>query len=356
MVQSSTLPIVEVGSLFEVFEGDVEAKKAAAHALFDAFETVGMAYLRFSGSSLHMLNENIQPAFTEAKHFFGRSLPEKQTAAVEGLSRGVTRGYLGPGAESGATTFEWKEAFSWSYDWDKADVEPHNSLEARNVWPEAAPSKDGSPDHNIKQSFDDLFTFMGMVMVALVDALVEAWPATYGPVPDLRTLSKQGDTISLLRSFHYYSLTDPTANMTGSCEHTDWGFATLIAQQDSGAALQVHVDGEWTDVLPMPDTLVVNCSDFLSLVTNGRLHSPLHRVVLTKNERISFVYFQYPGFDTPVPNLSESGRERTQGLFLLKNQSDNVAGSANENDEPSCLQDLTFGELIAMKWHQVSRS
>lgn len=346
--------------MFEALEGAVEAKKArqaAAHALLDAFETVGMAYLQFNGASLHMLNKNIQPAFTEARRFFGRSLPEKQTATVEGLPKGVTRGYLGPGAESGAATFEWKEAFSWSYDWDKTDVKPQNSLEARNVWPEAIISKDGSTDDNIKQSFDDLFTFMGKVMVALVDALVEAWPAAYGPVPDLRTLSKQGDTISLLRSFHYYGMTDATANMTGSCEHTDWGFATLIAQQNSGeAALQVHVDGEWIDVLPVPDTLVVNCSDFLSMLTDGRLHSPLHRVVLTENERISFVFFQYPGFDTPVPNISEHGKERTKGLFLLKNQSDDAAGSANENDKMPYLQDLTFGELIAMKWQQVSRS
>lgn len=360
MVHSSRLPIVDVGSFFEAHNGDEQsrgARKDAADALFAAFATAGMAYLRFDGSSNDMLKKSVQPSFREAERFFRRSLPEKQTATVDGLPQGVTRGYLRTGAESGATTFEWKEAFSWSFDWDQTHAEPQNSLEARNVWPVAPSGTDISAEENMKDSFNSLFAFMGKVMVALVDALLEAWPTEYGSVPDLHTLSKQGDTISLLRSFHYYGTNDSSANMTGSCEHTDWGFATLIAQQESGgAALQVHVDGMWADVPPVPDTLVVNCSDFLSLLTDGRLHSPLHRVVLTENDRISFVYFQYPGFDTPVPCISEGGKKRTKGLFLLKNQSDESAGSGKQNTAASRLKDLTFGELIAMKWQQVSRS
>ena len=314
----------------------------------------GMAYLRFDGASKEMLDRATQPAFKEADRFFKRPLAEKQTAIAPNLPPGVTRGYLGTGAESGAETFEWKEAFSWSYAWDRMSS-PQNGLEHRNVWP--TPPSGGSStttDEGMQASFDALFTFMGVVMSSLVDALLAAWPSSFGAVPDLRALSRRGETISLLRAFHYHAACGARPEMTGSCEHTDWGFATLIAQAaGADAALQVRVDGRWVDVPGMADALVVNCSDFLSLLTDGRLRSPVHRVVLGRSERTSFVYFHYPGFDTGVPRMSQGGKERTSGLYLLKNQGEDV----NDGDAHGAgrLQDLTFGELIAQKWEQVKR-
>lgn len=360
MGRLTSLPVVHVGSLFETsIEADLSgiSRKHAAEKLLAAFETEGMAYLRFDGASRTEFRTIMGPSFEEAKRFFSRSPHEKESATVNGLQPGVTRGYLGTGTESGASQLEWKEAFSWSYDWEGRNANPQNSLEANNIWPAAPEGISNSVDESMKSCFNQLFAFMGKVMAILVGAILEAWPAHYGPVPDLRTLSKKGDTISLLRSFHYYAATNATTEMTGSNEHTDWGFATLIAQQeDGGTALQVQLNGKWTDVPPMADTLVVNCSDFLSLLTDGRLRSPLHRVVLTENDRISFVYFHYPGFETPVPRISDLGKERTKGLFLLKNQSDDTVRDENEVTATAQLEDLTFGELIALKWQQVSRT
>lgn len=351
------IPIVNVSSLFANIheEGSSDLRIETAKGLLSAFEEVGLAYLCFNGPSAKLLQENVSPAFKKAKQFFARPIEEKDSAKVDGLPQGVTRGYLGTGAESGADHFELKEAFSWSYSWDKAEHAPQNRLEARNVWPSSQSTKDGS-DSDMKKQFETLFKFMCEVMLTLIDAVAEVWPRDYKDLPDLHTLCKQGASISLLRAFHYHGTENIRPGMTGSCEHTDWGFATLIAQDaDSANTLQVFLDEAWHDVPPLPGTLLVNCSDFLSMLTNGRLRSPLHRVILTKQERFSFVFFQYPGFNTPVPKLSAEGLLKTAGLSLLKNQGRQLNPS-QQGETGRGVTGMSFGEFIAMKWQQVSRS
>jgi len=206
----------------------------------------------------------------------------------------------------------------------------------------------------MKNSFDALFSFMNRVMLVLVDAIMTTWTDDPRPIADLRTLCRQGESISLLRSFHYHGTESAEKHMTGSSAHTGWGFATLMAQKTgSKSALQICVQDEWHDVPPMEDTMVVNCSDFLSLFTSGRLRTPLHRVILTDQERISFVFFQYPGFDTAVTAIRDEDRRKLAGLSLLHDQS----ADCGENDgfAKFVTDDLSFGQLIACTWQQVSR-
>lgn len=349
---NTILRVVDIGSIFEGTTGHdedlLQRREKAASLLLAAFEQEGMAYLRFTGSSLSKFNSAIIPAFTAASRFFSRPLTEKNTALPSRLPTGVTRGYLGTGVESGASQFESKEAFSWSCDWDSSSHNPGNPLEFGNVWPQ---SPEGHPtDFAMKRAFDTLFTFMNSVMLQLVSTLTSFWPSHYPALPDLGKQCETGNSISLLRAFHYYATSASANDCTGSCAHTDWGFATLIAQQlHTSPALQVFHNSRWVAVPPLPDTLVVNCSDFLSMLTNGILRSPLHRVILTPTNRLSFVYFQYPGYKTPVPTLSPSGTLRTSSLSLLKNQ------SPNPDSVPAHKIAKSFGELIALKWQQVSR-
>ena len=86
----------------------------------------------------------------------------------------------------------------------------------------------------------------------------------------------------------------------------------------------------------------------MSLLSNGKLKSPLHRVINTSLERLSFVFFFYPNFDS-ILNLNDIN----QDYSLLKNQNENanVEKSKNAMDGGK----ITFGEYIAKKWKQVRR-
>lgn len=92
----------------------------------------------------------------------------------------------------------------------------------------------------------------------------------------------------------------------------------------------------------------LNCGDYISLLSGGKLKSPLHRVVNTIHERLSFVFFFYPNFNS-ILDLNDIN----QKYSLLKNQNENANAENSKN-----IMDggqITFGEYIAEKWEQVRR-
>ena len=329
MLESNAIPIVSMsGILDDVVNPNETERQSSRKELLSAFETTGIAYLHFNGKTRDIFDAALQPAFQESKAFFSRPLFEKRMAACPGLPPGVTRGYLGTAAESGADKMELKEAFSWSYDWSRSPETPDSSFEAENVWPKET--------EEMQAAFNDLFTFFTRVLYSLCDVLAEELNLP------LREIAMPGETISLVRAFHYHASESRFPKATGSCAHTDWGFATLVAQEpESEPALQADLSG-WVTVPPKDGTLIVNASDFLSVLTHGRVKSPLHRVVLTEKERFSFVYFHYPGYDTIMPETD------VKGISLLTNQC--MHGGERVN-----YRGRKFGDLISEKWGQVSR-
>lgn len=167
---------------------------------------------------------------------------------------------------------------------------------------------------------------------------------------------------------------------------------------DVPGGLQVHHGGEWIDVPALRDTFVVNCGDYLSLLTGGRFVSPLHRVVTGLQERcvvlasevpskfsflfrFSFVLFYYPDYDAQIPSIRgacsrlawSKAREPVlrcaagkQGYSLLANQQLDGGRSRDVDTTPTDSESLAkaeqkiggsrpFGDYITEKWAQVYR-
>eukprot|EP00299_Pterocystis_sp_00344_P014748 c7323_g1_i5.p1 GENE.c7323_g1_i5~~c7323_g1_i5.p1 ORF type:complete len:209 (+),score=56.24 c7323_g1_i5:231-857(+) len=165
----------------------------------------------------------------------------------------------------------------------------------------------------------------------------------------------EGNTISLLRLFRYFpvqqidsSIGSPGQEKIGSSPHTDWGFLTLVLQDDCGG-LQLFHNAEWIDVPPIPDTIVVNCGDYLSLQTSRQVISPLHRVMLGSSLRYSFVFFFYPSYHSNLDLKYDSQQGEQRTISLLVNQR---AQESSGNDSPPPVE---FGAFIADKWDQVYR-
>lgn len=140
------------------------------------------------------------------------------------------------------------------------------------------------------------------------------------------------------------------AERIGSSPHTDWGFLTLILQQPGVVGLQLsHPEtGEWVDVPPVEGALLVNIGDYVSLLTAGAFHSPLHRVVTAEKERTSFTLFAYPDYHAAVPMAPVASRT---SLFSDQKQGeDGRRGEASEEGLPD-----SFGAFIQSKWDSVMR-
>ena len=191
------------------------------------------------------------------------------------------------------------------------------------------------------------------------------------PEDDLATHCGEGDTISLMRLFHYfpYTAADNVAQVAdaaagagriGSSPHTDWGWLTLILQQGDVVGLQVHRHGEWHDVAPVPGALTTNIGDYVSLLTAGKFHSPLHRVVTGDAERTSWVFFSYPDFEARIPAVEDAAGSYSlftdQRTPAQRSAAAAGGGSPASGDAESEVGDLSFGEFIRQKWASVSRS
>eukprot|EP00960_Hanusia_phi_P056356 763240-Hanusia_phi.AAC.1 len=226
---------VPILDLAEFAEGNQEAKTSFALRLRDACESSGMFYLTGHG----ITSEEMESAFTSSRNFFELPTEAKQTFPCK-KTGGFTRGYFSVGEESGSPTlFEAKEAFSYGYEWDPT-AEPENPLQGPNIWPNLPGFGD-----EWKHPLQNIFKRKVKISECITDALAIALDLSQGSFSEL---CRGGDTISLMRMFHYLPFSSASATMknnsllqsvVGSSPHTDWGWLTIILQDPTVTSLQI---------------------------------------------------------------------------------------------------------------------
>lgn len=74
--------------------------------------------------------------------------------------------------------------------------------------------------------------------------------------------------------------------------HTDMSCITIVCQDDIGGLQVRSKEGQWMDINPRENTLLVNIGDLMQAWSNGKFRSSKHRVVLRKNvNRFSIAFF-----------------------------------------------------------------
>ncbi|RDY00221.1 1-aminocyclopropane-1-carboxylate oxidase 5, partial [Mucuna pruriens] len=91
--------------------------------------------------------------------------------------------------------------------------------------------------------------------------------------------------------------------------HTDAGGVILLFQDDKVGGLQMLKDGQWIDVQPLPNAIVINTGDQIEVLSNGRYKSCWHRVqAIPDGNRRSIASFYNPSLKAticPAPQLVE---------------------------------------------------
>jgi len=325
------IPVINVEMLLRS-DSSLESRTVIANELDQACKSHGVFYLQGHGIETGKMVDAMQRFF---------SLPQVTKLLLASKSEGISRGYIGMGEESGSDLLEVKEAFSYGYPLP-VDEAPSNSLQGHNAWP--------SPN-DIGEEWKEIMLEFYERMCEIARALTNGFSIAAGEPEDyLGSFCEGGETISMMRLFHYlpYKAADERfrdgRDRVGSSPHTDWGFLTLILQEDAVPGLQLFRDNQWYDIQPLPGAIVVNCGDYFSLLTGGSYISPLHRVISSGNERLSAVLFYYPAFDAKIPLIGN----QDYSLFTDQQQ-----GGFSLNKEE--LSDKSFGEFIAEKWRQVKR-
>jgi isopenicillin N synthase-like dioxygenase len=172
------------------------------------------------------------------------------------------------------------------------NVSTRTRYAAHNIWPQVPPG------------FQQAWSAYWLAMEVVQDRLLRTFEAALGLGPGWFADKFDRAGSSLKANYYPAQTFSPLPGQQRRGAHTDFGFMTLLYQDDAPGGLQVEVaEDQWADVPHVPGTLVVNVADLLSRWTNGRWISSMHRVTNPGHggrERISVPFFVNPNDDALI--------------------------------------------------------
>ena len=139
--------------------------------------------------------------------------------------------------------------------------------------------------------------------------------------------------------------------------HHDAGFLTLLAPGSTPGCRLNRLTGDWLNVPPVPNALVVNLGEILQSMTGNYLLATPHRVVAT-GPRQSAGYFHGSSLSMPLAPIAlderfaravaASPRHRNAGFMARKEETEAGVGDMDSQHRPT-----TYGEQL---WNYFCRS
>ena len=296
------------------FAGSSENDLAAA---FDAaFTGIGFCYLSDIGVSPSL----VDGVFAASRRFHAQSRAAKDAIVMNHYHRG----YMAPktsiietSSVARVTRPNNSESFMVMHEVAPDDPRDGRPLDGPNQWPELADFRE--PVVAYERAMH-AFCLRLIRPLALALGLPRDWFAPFFLQPT-----------TFLRLLHYPPQeADGPDDAFGSAPHTDYGFITILAQDDRGGLEVRRRDGVWLPAPPIAGTWVVNVADMLARWTNGRWQSTPHRVKnLSGGDRYSVPYFFDMSMDSVIEGLptcpGEAAPPVRYGDYLLERLNRNYA-------------------------------
>lgn len=276
--ETDDVPIIDLTGTFD----DEAAQVRAARAIRMACQNTGFFYV-----ANHGIDQSItDTAFEQSRRFFDQSQDWKLKLAKKPGSNGYEP--IETQALDNESPADWKESFNFS-----AGAEPGTMDHVPNLWPENFPGFEEKLG-----LYHDRVRALGLHISRLIALSLDMPFNFFDP-----TFSNQKASLRLLK--YPPQPGAPKFNQIGAGAHTDWGWITVLAQDEIGGLEVETASGEWIRVKPVPGTFVVNLGDLVLNWTNGHYHSSLHRVMnnLSGRDRYSIVLFYDHAWETPVEPL-----------------------------------------------------
>lgn len=308
---TTTIPVIDLNPLFS---GEKNGVQKVATGLYRAYSTVGFGLL-----INHQIPASIiEDVFTASRQFHTLSQQEKMQIKYHRYLRGylpfntstLKKSELGVAKKPNQSESYILTNESSFYDSGKW---AESVFAGKNVWPAQLPDFQ-TQVMNYYQS-----------MSTLSRQLIHAFSLGLNLPGDYLDRYFTDPNI-ILRLLHYPSIPDrPSENVFGSAPHTDYGCLTLLVQDKTGGLQVKSVDDEWLDVPCLPDSIVLNTGQMMTVWSNGRLKSTPHRVINnTQKERYSVPFFYNCNMDVYVEPLP--------GMVT--------------NEHPLCVEAATYGEHL----------
>lgn len=263
------IPIIDIGRWWgsAVDRRTVGREVDAAAGEFGFFQIVGHRLPR----------PRIDALLGASDAFFALPLENKKRATPDDPS--INRGYAARGTEALSYSMgrtappDLFEAFNIGDDEVDA-TDPFYTAELRglfapNIWPSEVPELRSTLVSYFQSARDVALTLTEIFAVAL--RLPEGW---FAPFVDRSTT-----TMRTIRYEQRVGEDDPLPGQQGMGAHTDYGIVTVLYAEPVAGLQIVAPNGDWIDVIPADDALVINLGDLTAQWTNDHWRSTVHRVV-----------------------------------------------------------------------------
>ena len=289
---SAAVPVVD---LAPSLSGEPDACARVAAEIDAAYRQMGFMYVTGHGVDSGI----VEAGFAASRDFHALPLAAKQRVAMNEWHRG----YMGFATSRivtsrvrKATRPNMSESFMVMHE-VAADDPRHLAgapLQGPNLWPAELPGF-----RPAIEAYVDALGTAARHLTGLFELALGVETGRLAPMFERPT--------TFLRLLHYPPQhADAPADEFGSTPHTDYGFMTLLAQDDTGG-LQVQIGEEtWLDAPPIPGSFVVNLADMCERLSNGRWRSTRHRVINRGvRDRYSMPFFYDMDMACEVAPLSE---------------------------------------------------
>ena len=298
---NNEIPVIDV-SLLKTAES-MEELHPLATTLYEVYSQIGFAYIINHGISQTLFDT----IFQQARLF--HHLPEHEKMKI--VQNEFFRGYM-PFATSTlkvstlgkAVKPNQSSAFILMHEVDKADPDYIKgiNLAGPNQWP----SEELLPD------FKSVLLHFREEMTVLLKNLIRlfslAFDQSYYAFDHLFH-----KPTNYLRLQYYPPQPDVIPEeQYGIAPHTDYGFLTLLIQDDVGGLQVLNANKEWIDVPPLKGGIIVNTGDMLRRVSNDTIISTPHRVInISGRERYSIPFFFEPNMQSMISPIKKDKNKTT---------------------------------------------
>jgi isopenicillin N synthase-like dioxygenase len=307
-------------NLNDYINGSAADRKQFSDKIGEAFNQTGFVTITNHGLSKQLIDE----LYSQVKSLFALPDDVKQKYEIPGLAG--QRGYTGKGKETakGFKTPDLKEF--WQIGQTVTDGSAIKELYPDNVVVDELPSFNSTTLEVYKKLED-----AGKHLLQAI--------SIYLNLPENYFDDKVHNGNSILRTLHYFPITDPDSvpdDAVRAGAHEDINLITLLIGASADGLELLTREGTWFPVKAHGEDLVVNVGDMLQRLTNNKLKSTTHRVVNPPRELMKYSRFSVPFFLHP-----KSGMDLTS------------LPSCIDDEHPKLYTDITAGEYLDERLREI---
>jgi len=284
------IPIIDISPLVDPHDNPKSVRKTTKE-IGNACKNVGFFYVK----NHQIPQDHLDAVIPVIQEFF--NLPEEKKMKIHIGKSDVFRGYTPLGKELTNAKYDWHECVDFGLDLEPnhPEVLAGDQLLGPNQWPESQPNF-----RKVLERHWDLTIVLGRRLTEGLAMSLGLENNFFAP------FMNKSHSFMRISNYPPYGKNQEENMGDGIGAHIDYGFLTILLQDNIGGLEVKNADNEWVSAPIIPGTFLINIGHMIQRWTNDYYKATVHRVIPPEHEtRCSLPFFFEPNFDTVVVPLDE---------------------------------------------------